>query len=93
MEVDVIFSLPSRLHWPSNFAFTIWLNGNVLKLLQVGVLKVEQRDKVGEQANIRHVSEGVKSYRLVSQGRHKICQETKGSFEGKKRKNLKSLSH
>uniref|UniRef100_M1ABF4 ABC-type xenobiotic transporter n=1 Tax=Solanum tuberosum TaxID=4113 RepID=M1ABF4_SOLTU len=26
----------------------IWLNGNMLKLLQVGVLKVEQRDKVEE---------------------------------------------
>lgn len=50
------------------------------------VLKVEQSVKVEEQVVIRHDSEGEKSYRLVSQGRKKIFQGTKGSSEGKKRK-------
>ncbi|KAH0675986.1 hypothetical protein KY285_023787 [Solanum tuberosum] len=57
----------------------------MLKLLQVGVLKVEQKDDVEEQPAVRHISEGEKLYGLVSKERHKVCKGMKGPFEGKEK--------
>ncbi|XP_047269155.1 uncharacterized mitochondrial protein AtMg00810-like [Capsicum annuum] len=63
-----------------------WLNGDKLKSLRVGVLDVEQRYKVEEDVVEGHVLEVVRSYEMISLGRHKICYGMKGLYEGKERR-------